>query len=88
MNVRRHYIKDLAFKYLFSVSTIASSDTIAGMCIMYGKCTENEQIQSAYDNQLPGNTIVPLAETLPLIEGVGNEEQYNSLDVLFKMLLG
>lgn len=88
MNVRRHYIKDLAFKYLFSVSTIASSDTIAGMCIMYGKCTENEQIQSAYDNQLPGNTIVPFAETLPLIEGVGNKEQHNSLDVLFKMLLG
>ena len=68
--VRRHYVKDLAFKYLFSVSPIASNETVSGLCIMYGKCTPTEQLQTAYDKRIPGAEIQPFTELLPLIEGV------------------
>lgn len=87
-SVRTYYVKDLAFKYLFSISTIDESDRIIGMCIMYGKCTDAEQLQSAYDNQLSNSVITPISEMLPLIEGVGSSEQYGKLDQLFKKLLG
>ena len=87
-NVRTHYVKDLAFKYLFSISPIEETDDIIGMCIIYGKCTDAEQLQSVYDNQLSNNIITPIAEILPLIEGVGTSEQYSKLDQLFKKLLG
>lgn len=87
-NVRTHYVKDLAFKYLFSISPIEETDDIIGMCIIYGKCTDAEQRQSVYDNQLSNNIITPIAEILPLIEGVGTSEQYSKLDQLFKKLLG
>ncbi len=87
-SVRTHHVKDLAFKYLFSISPIEETDHVTGMCIMYGKCTETEQLQSAYDNQLSNSVITPIAEILPLIEGVGITEQYNKLDQLFKKLLG
>ncbi len=87
-SVRTHHVKDLAFKYLFSISPIEETDHVTGMCIMYGKCTEAEQLQSAYDNQLSNSVITPIAEILPLIEGVGTSEQYNKLDQLFKKLIG
>lgn len=85
--VRRYHVRDLAFKYLFSISPVSSAETVTGLCIIYGKCTENELLQSAYDNQLPDHPIKPLAEILPLIEGVDSEEQYNKLDMLLKTLL-
>lgn len=85
--VRTHYVKDLAFKYLFSISPIEETDHIVGLCIIYGKCTDTEQLQSAYDNQLPNSSITPSADILPLIEGVELSEQYSKLDQLFKKLL-
>lgn len=83
-NVRLHYIKDLAFKYLFSVSPISTVDSVDGMAIIYGKCTERDIFQSAYDNQIVGGRIVPLANILPLIEGIAQKDQYTKLDLLFK----
>lgn len=85
-SVRIHYIKELAFKYLFSISPLEETDCVVGMCIIYGKCTETEQMQSAYDNQL-SHHIIPIAEMLPLIEGVGTSEQYTKLDQLLKKIL-
>lgn len=87
-NIRTYYVKDLAFKYLFSISPIETTDHIIGLCIMYGKCTDVEQLQSAYDNQLANSTIRPILEILPIIEGIGTSEQYSKLDQLFKKLLG
>lgn len=84
--VRRHYVKDLAFKYLFSVSPIASNETVSGLCIMYGKCTPTEQLQTAYDKRIPGAEIQPFTELLPLIEGVDALGQYDKLDRLLKKI--
>lgn len=86
-SVRRFYVKDLAFKYLFSISPINDKDIIKGMCIMYGKCSEQDVMQSAYDKKLPNNDILPKAELIPLMESISNDEQYNKFDALFKMLL-
>lgn len=85
-SVKRHYVKDLAFKYLFSISTIDKRDTIEGLCIIYGKCRENEQMQSVYDKKLQNNIIVPLMELLPLMEDVTGDKQYGKLDALFQKI--
>ena len=82
--VNRYHVRDLAFKYLFSVSAIRSIDTIVGLCIIYGKCNATERIQTAYDKQLPNQKIRPIMELLPLIESVENEEHFNNLDLLIK----
>lgn len=82
--VRRHHVKDLAFKYLFSISPVRSADIVAGLCIAYGKCNASEQMQSVYDKQLPDQQITPVAELLPLIEGVANDKHYSNLDTLMR----
>ena len=80
-------VKDLAFKYLFSVSAIDHEDDIVGMCILYGKCSDQEQIQSAYDKQIVGNSISPKVELVPLMEKIGSIDQYDKLDSLFRIFL-
>lgn len=85
--VSKYYIKDLAFKYLFSISTLGNHDKIMGMCIMYGKCNYGEKLCSVYNNQVPDTTIYPLAETFPIIAGIDNEDQYNKFDNLIKLIL-
>ena len=85
IRVRKYHVKDLAFKYLFSISPIQPTDSVAGLCLIYGKCTKDEQLQSAYDNCLPGQHIVPIAELLPMIEGVSNENHYKNLDALMRI---
>lgn len=80
--VRRYYVKESAFKYLFSMSPIRSTESIVGLGLIYGKCDESEQMQSVYDKRLPGQQIAPVVELLPLVEGVANEEHYSKLDAL------
>lgn len=82
--VRLHHVRDLAFKYLFSISPIRPIDAMAGLCIIYGKCKASNQIQSAYDKQLQNQQITPIAEVLPLIESVSNDEHYSNLDALMR----
>ena len=81
-------VKDLIFKYLFSISPVNPSDKVTGLGILYGKCTAQDQLKTAYDKQLDENPINPFVELLPLIEGVNNDAQQNKLDTLFKKLLG
>lgn len=83
-NVRKHYVRDLAFKYLFSLSAIGDEVSKTGMCILYGKCTESEMLQTAYDKKLVSNDIAPIAEVFPLIEGISQDEHYSRLDALLK----
>lgn len=72
VRVRRYHVRNLAFKYLFSISSVRPADTVAGLCVIYGKCTDSNQMQSAYDKQLPNQQITPVTELLPLIEGVAS----------------
>lgn len=85
--VKKYYFEKLAFKYLFSISPIQNEDALEGLCIIYGKCTEQDSIQSVYDHQISGNIIKPFAETLPMIEGINNESQYSKFNFLMKKLL-
>ena len=82
--VRKYHVKNLAFKYLFSLSPIRSIDTISGLCLIYGKCSASETIQSAYDKRLPGQKIAPLSELLPMMESISNEDHFHRLDVLMR----
>lgn len=82
--VRRHHVRDLAFKYLFSISPVRPTDTVVGLCVVYGKCKTSNQIQSAYDKQLQNQQITPITELLPLIESVTNDDHYSNLDVLMR----
>lgn len=86
MCIRQHHIRNLAFKYLFSISPIGPTESIVGLCLVYGKCTPSEQLRSAYDKCLPGQKIMPVAEILPLVEGVANETHYSKLDALMKLI--
>ena len=81
--VFRRYVKDLAFKYLFSISPIDPSDKIIGLCILYGKCAKSDQLDTAYDNQLSTHKIVPFTELLPMMECLPNKTQYSQLDQVF-----
>ena len=83
-SVKRHHIKNLAFKYLFSISPIFPADAVVGLCIVYGKCSALERIQTAYDRQLPSQKVKPVTELLPLLENIANNEHYNNLDALMK----
>ncbi len=82
--VKKTYVMDLAFKYLFSISPVKSSDCIIGLCLLYGKCSIHDESRSAYDNQLPGQHIRPVVEIVPMMEGIKNEEHYSRLDAVMK----
>ena len=86
--VRNYHVRNLAFKYLFSLSPLSPQATVKGMAILYGKCQPKDAAQSAYDNQLPGTAITPFVELLPLMETLHSpQDQYRMLDNLFQKLL-
>ena len=66
--VKKDYVADLSFKYLFSISTMAEHKTVDGLCIVYGQCFENNNLQSVYDKQIA--PINPFAEMIPFMEGI------------------
>jgi hypothetical protein len=86
-SVRRYYVKDLVFKYLFPISPIEENELVCGLCIMYGKCKSKERLQTAYDKQILGTEIYPFIEIFPLIEGIDSAGQYEKMDRLLKKLL-
>ena len=85
-NVRKYHIKDLAFKYLFSISPIDETDSISGIVILYGQCEDNEQACSAYNKQLEGRPVLPFFDLIPLMENIPLESQNNGLKQLFEKL--
>lgn len=84
--VKRYYVSQLAYKYLFSLSTALEEEQISGLCIIYGKCDEENRPQTIYNKQLTNTTISPFAELLPMIEGVDNGGFFSNInDVFTKM---
>lgn len=82
--VKNHYIAQLAYKYLFSVSPIHNYEEISGLCIIYGKCDEDNELQTFYNKQLINNRISPFAELLPMMEGINSEHSIEINTVLNK----
>lgn len=82
-NIQKHQIKDLVFKYLFSVSPKNPQDTVAGLFILYGRHSTSEEIQDVYDWKYNGNKITPFFECIPLIEGIDSNLHDEKLKQLF-----
>ena len=79
--IKSSYYPVLAFKYLFSLSTINDDDLIAGLCAVGGKVSDdNCELQSIYTNHIPNNYL-PYADILSI-----NESSQNNNDELHKTL--
>ncbi len=69
--VKNHYFAALVFKYIFSISTVKSTDNILGLYALCGKHSKQENVVNAYDitdqlgfdNNSPDACIVPLFES-------------------------
>ena len=82
-NVKRYYIPDLSFKYLFSISSVEKNKMVDGLCIVYGQCYDTNKMQSAYDKQIGTTDISPFMDMIPLIEGVNSDDH----DIAIQQLL-
>lgn len=82
-NVRNFYIKDLAFKYLFSLSPIHDTDYIVGLCAIYGKCMVHEKVNSVFE-PVDNHEIFPFVDMIPMLEGVNTENHNKIFDELMK----
>lgn len=82
-NVKRYYVPDLSFKYLFSISSVEKNKMVDGLCIVYGQCYDTNKMQSAYDKQIGTTDISPFMDMLPLIEGVNSDDH----DITIQQLL-
>lgn len=81
--VRNFRVRELAFKYLFSLSAVKPNEYICGVCMIYGKCSEHDKLTSAYDRER--GDITPKFELLPMMETVNDAEHYANLDKVFEM---
>lgn len=77
--VKKDYVADLSFKYLFSISTVAENKSVDGLCVVYGQCFDNNTSQTVYDKQIAPREIVPFADMIPFIEGVNDSNQNASI---------
>lgn len=84
--VKRYYITDLSFKYLFSISSVEENKSVDGLCIVYGQCYPSNKMQSAYDKQIGSKDISPFADMLPLIEGVNPDDHDAAIQQLLSKI--
>jgi len=84
--VRKDYVADLSFKYLFSISTVQENKPADGLCIIYGQCFDGDHHQSIYDRQTAVDTILPFADTLPFMESFNNDDQKPALQKLLSKI--
>lgn len=86
-SVKKYHVRDLAFKYLFSLSPLDSATEIAGLCILYGKCHEDDILQSVYDKEIENSPIRPFFDIFPIMENVDTSDQFRKMDQLLKKLM-
>lgn len=88
--VRTRYFPELAYKYLFSVSTINMQGQNGGLIVLNGKASadseESDDIFNFYDHELDDNPISPMAKIFTLAERT--EEAKEQHLRLFHSLLG
>lgn len=77
--VQNYYVSNLTYKYLFSISPINENDSVAGLCIFYGQCVSECNLQSVYDRKLKGHKITPFAELHPLVEGINTDIHFERI---------
>lgn len=80
--VKKYRIKDLVFKYLFSIATLDSKDVVDGLFIVNGQSNKiDDSLTDVYDRREPGIQIVPRVEILTL-----TENSDNSIDLHTKLI--
>ena len=84
--VKQYYLKDIVFKYLFSISPISENEEVCGVCLFYGKRGGDEKLQSLYNKQLKDNKIEPIAEVVPMIENENEDQHFEFLDELINKM--
>lgn len=85
--VRRYYVRDLAFKYLFSISKRHDWDLLLGCCIIYAKCLDTTLYSSAYDKEIPDSKITPIFDLIPIMEGIETQNIEEKLQALFEKVI-
>lgn len=85
-NVKKYYLAELSFKYLFSISSIAENQPVDGLCIVYGQCDPANKMQSVYDKKIGSKHISPFADMLPLIEGVNADSHDAAMQQILSQL--
>ncbi len=86
--VYERHVQDLAFKYLFSISPVRAEDILMGMAVIYGKCTEDNKKESAYDYQFPQQQILPFVEIIPMMETISDASHARWLKQLYRQIIG
>ncbi len=90
--IKNFYFSKLAYKYVFSVSTINPENVLAGFCVING-ITENDEtdvLRDAYDYRLPNEFITPDASIMTLTEMSEDNELFHSSllsQLIYKYLL-
>lgn len=70
--VKTHQVAKLAYKYLFSISPMSTTDTLVGLCVFNGQSDiDDDKMHNIYDFDLAG-TISPKAEIITLTENAIN----------------
>lgn len=67
-NVKQYYLMPLIYKYLFSLTPVKEGDVMSGLAVFYGKCSEDEEGESAHNKQI--SPIRPYTELFPFVEGI------------------
>lgn len=85
--VRRYQVRDLAFKYLFSLSPVSDTEFIDGLAIIYGKGASTDLPVSAYDKQMQPNSISPFMELIPAMEKMNGDNGDRHIDTFISKCL-
>lgn len=84
-NIRTHQLSKLAYKYLFSLSTIDPNDEIIGMVLFAGRSDNVDNGRhNIYDLSPNGRIVYPFAEVLTITENSADGEQAEQIQ--FKLM--
>lgn len=83
--VKKYYVSNLAFKYLFSISGVKDTDLVVGLCILCGQTYSGENVESIYNRQLDNSIISPFAELIPIAEGIDNDSHIDRLSKILNL---
>ena len=76
-------MKNLALKYLISLSVASQNSKIAGLFVIYGKCGINNVMKNVYDKEKAAFPAQPIFKTVPIMEEVIPENHHSFFKEIF-----
>lgn len=83
--VKKQYLMNLIYKYLFSVETTNVQNEIAGMGILFGRTFANDEYENIHDREIIDAPVHPYTKMIPLSESILDSELYSYFDDLFNV---